>query len=209
MPISRNCSGDGSGVMVPFIFVRYSPRMARPLLLAPLALLALAAAPLAAQEAEPAPSPPVDCSAGPAALETPWESWNATPRSIDAGANVGAMPALFIGAPMTLKLLPTSAVTLASATARPLDPARSAGLATIELERAARVGIALSDAAWIDVVSRGIEQTSIEHDHGPDCSGIRKIVWFDLQAGPHVVQVVNSPKAAITVMVAVAQPVVD
>ncbi len=200
--------------MVRFIFVGYIRGMVSPSLFAPLALSVLVATPLAAQNAgSQAPSPaveaPATCPAAPVVLEEPWNRWSATPRSIEAGASAAAMPALFMGEPMLLRLLPAPAVTLAAASARPLDSALSAGLATIALDRAARIGIALSDGAWVDVVSRGVEQTSIEHEHGPDCSGIRKIVWFDLQAGTHVVQIVNSPKPAISVMVAIAQPVVD
>jgi hypothetical protein len=45
----------------------------------------------------------------------------------------------------------------------------------------------------------------VKHGHGPDCSGIRKIVWFDLPAGRHIIQIAGSQARTIKVMAADAQ----
>jgi hypothetical protein len=43
---------------------------------------------------------------------------------------------------------------------------------------------------------------SVEHGHGPACSGIRKIVWFSLPAGLATVQISNAPGETVRVMAA-------
>lgn len=172
-------------------------------------LMAIAPATLHAQEAAPAAATSASCPSTPAALDEPWTAWNGSQRAIEAGKATGAMPTLFLGAPLKLKLVAPDVIALARPPARRLDPAKYSGLATIELERAGRVGLALSAAAWVDVISRGVIEASIDHEHGPDCSGIRKIVWFDLQPGTHVVQIVDNPSPTVTIMVAVVQPSID
>lgn len=167
-----------------------------------LSALLLAPASLYAQEqtACPAPAHP---------LEEPWSAWSSARTAVDAGKSAASAPALAIGTPVTLQLAPLSGVTLARPPEAKLDPARFDGLLSLDLAADSRVGIALSHAAWVDVLSGNEAQTSIDHDHGPDCSGIRKIVWFDLDAGRHVVQIVNSPAASVTIMSVVVTPTVD
>ena len=48
-------------------------------------------------------------------------------------------------------------------------------------------GIALGSPGWIDVYRIGDRTplTSVKHGHGPDCSGIRKIVRFALTKGEY------------------------
>jgi hypothetical protein len=76
------------------------------------------------------------------------------------------------------------------------------GLFTLAVKTPARVGIALSDAAWVDVIKGTASVASVEHGHGAACSGIRKIVWFNLSAGLHTVQIANAPQATIRIMAA-------
>jgi hypothetical protein len=44
--------------------------------------------------------------------------------------------------------------------------------------------------------------TSIAHGHGPDCSGIRKMVDFRLEAGSYVLQIVGNGAPTVRVLVA-------
>lgn len=71
-----------------------------------------------------------------------------------------------------------------------------------DVASAARYRIALGAAAWIDVIRAGAAQGSVAHAHGPGCSGIRKMVDFDLRPGPHLLQLSGSAGATMRVMVA-------
>lgn len=156
-----------------------------------LALLLLAsAAPAFAQP---------DCTTSPV-LEEPWASW---PQSGDAiaGGTVDGAPRLILGKPVVATLRPAAQVQF------PVPPGKSdaksfGGLLTLSLKIPARVGIALSGPAWIDVVRGDAALKSVEHGHGPACSGIRKIVWFDLPAGLFTVQIANAPGGTVRVMAA-------
>ncbi|PZO77611.1 MAG: hypothetical protein DI632_08755 [Sphingomonas hengshuiensis] len=60
----------------------------------------------------------------------------------------------------------------------------------------------MGGGAWIDVVDGTHGVASVDHGHGPACSGIRKMVDFDLPAGTHVVQITGSREDSLTMMVA-------
>ena len=49
--------------------------------------------------------------------------------------------------------------------------------------------IALGSGAWIDLISNGKPVISIAHGHGPACTGIRKMVDFDLKPGHYTLQI--------------------
>ena len=53
----------------------------------------------------------------------------------------------------------------------------------VEITEAGRYGIAADGKVWIDVITNAAPVSSIGHGHGPACSGIRKIVWFNLPVG--------------------------
>ncbi|MCP1469707.1 hypothetical protein J3E64_001389 [Sphingobium sp. OAS761] len=154
------------------------------------AALLLAAAPLPAEAGCAAPAP----------LAEPWTSWTQSGQ-VRAGTQADGAPSLILGKPVTATLTPADYVHYV------LPPAKGAasghgGIFTLSLRTAARVGIALSGRAWIDVVAGADLVPSVDHGHGPQCSGIRKIVWFDMTAGRHIVQVAGSPDAEIRLMAA-------
>ena len=74
-----------------------------------------------------------------------------------------------------------------------------AGKATLVITSAGTYGIAASSGAWLDVVSDGKALASTDHAH-VDCSSIHKIVYFDLAPGLYDLQVSNTPKDSLTVM---------
>lgn len=90
-------------------------------------------------------------------------------------------------------LVPGQPVTLA------LDSGAAARSLTIET--AGRYGIAAGGKVWIDLIANGAAQTSVEHGHGPECSGIRKIVWFDLAAGTYELALSKAEDASVRVLV--------
>lgn len=140
----------------------------------------------------------------PAPLSAPWTAWNKA-ISANASAAATAAPAIAVGQSLDAILRPAADLRYAAAPAKGAGEGYG-GLFTLVLPRPAKVGVALSGPAWIDVVSGEKAATSIEHGHGPDCSGIRKIVWFDLPAGRQLVQIAGAKETSIRVMAALRDP---
>jgi hypothetical protein len=141
--------------------------------------------------------------AAPASPTEPWKNWSQS-SAATAGTQSPGAPALLLGNPVTAGLTPGDHVHFAAAPGKGGKDGYG-GLFSLSLQQAARVGIALSDAAWVDVVTETQAAESNGHGHGPDCSGIRKIVWFDLPAGRHIVQIAGAKAQTIRVMATVAK----
>ena len=73
----------------------------------------------------------------------------------------------------------------------------------VEVKKAGRLVVALDAGAWIDLVRDGVAVKSVVHDHGPACSGIRKMVEFDVSQGRYLLQITNAPAASIHAMAVV------
>lgn len=71
----------------------------------------------------------------------------------------------------------------------------------IDVPRAGRYAIALSDGAWIDLVRNGSPVAAAGHQHGTACSGIRKIVEFDLAPGRQQLRLSGIKAATIGVLI--------
>lgn len=80
------------------------------------------------------------------------------------------------------------------------DVHKFGGMIPIEVKKAGRLIVALDAGAWIDLVRDGAAQKSVAHGHGPACSGIRKMVEFDVTPGRYQLQIVNAPAASIHAM---------
>ena len=145
---------------------------------------------------------PAPC-ASPPPLAEPWTSWLQS-GTTSAGATPATAPRLILGKPVTATLRPGPQVQFAVPPGKSV-PKSYAGLFTLAVKDPARIGIALSDGAWIDAATGTTMFPSVDHGHGPDCSGIRKIVWFDLPAGLHTIQIASAPKSTIRVMAADAR----
>lgn len=136
-------------------------------------------------------------------LAEPWTSWTQSGTAV-GGGTVSTAPRLILGKPVTATLRPGAQVQFAVSPGK--NAAKSyAGLFTLAVKDAARIGIALSDGAWVDVVTGQTALKSVEHGHGAACSGIRKIVWFDLMSGLHTIQIASAPRATIRIMAADAR----
>lgn len=119
----------------------------------------LAAAALLLTAALPAAAAePATCAAPADLSATPYAAWTAAD---------GDAAALVAGTPVTLAMADGAA-------------SRSLGIA-----QAGKYGVAADGKVWIDLMADGKPLTSVGHGHGPDCSGIRKVVWFDLTAGKY------------------------
>lgn len=80
------------------------------------------------------------------------------------------------------------------------DVFKFGGMIPIEVKKAGRLIVALDAGAWIDLVRDGAVVKSVTHGHGPACSGIRKMVEFDVTQGRYQLQIVNAPTASIHAM---------
>ncbi len=149
-----------------------------------------------------APASAAACTSS-ARLAEPWTSWTQSGDAL-AGTQVLGAPSLILGKPVTANLTPADHVQFATPPAKGGKEGYG-GVFTVALKQPARVGIALSGAAWVDAVDGTTALASVDHGHGPDCSGIRKIVWFDLSAGRHIIQIAGSKTRDIRIMAADAK----
>jgi hypothetical protein len=85
---------------------------------------------------------------------------------------------------------------------KPGGSVSNGGLFSFNAETARTYRVALSAAAWIDLIEDGKSLTPAAFGHGPDCSGIRKIVDFQLTPGKHALQISGNadPKMVLMVM---------
>lgn len=158
-----------------------------------LGVLLLAAGPALAQMETPAACP------APVAASGVYAAWN-VPRAVVAGRTVGDAAVLAPGTAYAVTLLPTPTVVYAQRPAKPGEPVSHGGLLVFDVARAGTVRIALGAAAWIDVIGAQGTATSIAHGHGPDCTGIRKMVDFALAPGHYVLQIAASAPEQVTVL---------
>lgn len=156
-------------------------------------------APMSAPMSEMADAP-VACPATPAALPADLAGWTRmTP--VRAGATMATAAGLTLGTGARATLLPATGVGFALAPRKPGDAASSGGLFAFAAPAPGRYRVALGAGAWIDVVRDGIAVASIAHARGPACSGIRKMVDFDLAAGRYLLQIAGNQEAALSLMV--------
>ena len=80
------------------------------------------------------------------------------------------------------------------------DAHKFGGMIPIAVKKDGRLIVALDAGAWIDLIRDGAVVKSLAHGHGPACSGIRKMVEFDVTQGRYQLQIVNAPTASIHAM---------
>lgn len=80
------------------------------------------------------------------------------------------------------------------------DVHKAGGMVPIVVDRAGRLVVALDAGAWIDLVRDGAIVKSAAHGHGPACSGIRKMVEYDVTPGRYLLQISNAPAQSIRAM---------
>jgi len=160
--------------------------------------LALAAAAPAGVAATAAPA----CPATPAPLPAALAPWTA-PAPLAAATDVAGLAAatLPLGAAKDLALGRTPAVRYALRPERPGGSVSHGGMARFVVAQAGVYRVAMDSAAWIDVVADGKSLESVAHGHGPDCSGIRKMVDFRLAPGAYVLQVAGNGTPRVRVLV--------
>ena len=141
------------------------------------------------------------CPATPAPLPAGLEGWSRkTPAR--AGTTASRATMLTIGEGAVASLLPTPRVSYAVRPEKPGGSVSSGGLFTFTVATAGRYRVALGSGAWIDVLAGTKPVVSVAHGHGPECTGVRKMVDFDLQPGRYLLQVAGNGSATLPLMVA-------
>lgn len=164
----------------------------KPLLLA---VSLLIAAPLLAE----VPTAATPCTGAPAAPPAGMEGWN-SPTAMKAGTTLGNATALIPGTAANAALLPTPSVHYPVRPEQPGGSVSHGGLFRFTVVEAGRYRIALGGPAWIELVHDGKSIASVAHGHGPECSGIRKMVDFDLKPGIYLVEIAGSGTASLLLM---------
>ncbi len=162
--------------------------------------MALSAGSASAQSASASP-PACDTSALPA-LPAELAGW-ASPSPVAAAGNARGLDraSLAPGKAAMVSLLPTPSVHYPLQPEKPGGSVSHGGLLGFTITEAGTYRIALGSAAWIDVVRNGRSLPSVAHGHGPVCSGIRKMVDFDLQPGRYLLQIAGTEPLSTGVMV--------
>jgi hypothetical protein len=91
-----------------------------------------------------------------------------------------------------------AAVVLRPGTAVPVTPGQDVSL---EIANAGTYGMALATGAWIDVTQNGRALRSTDHAHGPACSGIHKIVDFQLATGRYTIRLSRTEATSVRLLV--------
>jgi hypothetical protein len=152
--------------------------------------------------AAPAEKPEAACPAAPV-LPPELADWSrdAAAKTIYAyGDDLGADWSPLGAARTALPLHKFESLRYGVAPERKPDVHKFGGMIPIDVKRAGRLVVALDAGAWIDLVRDGAIVKSMTHGHGPACSGIRKMVEFDVTQGRYQLQIVNAPTASIHAM---------
>lgn len=143
------------------------------------------------------------CRAGPAALPPELAGW-ASPRRATAAGHASDLRSatLVVGSAANAALKPTSEVRYLSRPEKPGGSVSYGGLFAFTVDRAGLYRVALGSGAWVDVLKGRAAVASSAHGHGPDCSGIRKMVDFPLTPGRYTLQIAANGEPELPLMVA-------
>lgn len=139
----------------------------------------------------------------PAVLPQGLQGWAGAPRALAVAASVqdARGKRATVGTVYDMALKPAAAMRYAVTPRKMPEPAGFGGLATFDIARPGRYQVAQDGHAWVDVIGTGKALASAAHGHGPACSGITKMVAYDLAPGRYVLQVAGNRGAALKVMI--------
>ena len=162
---------------------------------------ALAAAPALAQEGAKPAAPA--CAAMDASLPADLKDWNGKAAIGSApGAEHLGHAALTLGKGYEAGLLNTPKISYPVQPEKPGGSVAHGGLFEFTVETAGSYTVALSSAAWIDVIENGKAIKPASFGHGPECTSIRKMVVFPLQPGKHTLQISANADPKMKILVA-------
>ncbi len=130
-----------------------------------------------------------------------------------AALNVEAMPQGMAGEVRTvsasafaLDLVPIAAATLPRAPERVPKPGTFAGAVTFDAPHPGTYQVALSDAAWIDLIQGSAARKPSAFSGAGGCPGLRKVVRFDLETGTFVLQISGAAENRLRLIVELVPP---
>lgn len=100
-----------------------------------------------------------------------------------------------------VKLEPVGAVRFAVAPEKRGNDASFGGGVSLTIAESGTYRVALATPGWIEVVGADGAIASSAHSHGPECTGIRKMVDFPLTPGTYTMQIAANPTAQTTLLV--------
>lgn len=148
-------------------------------------------------------SPNADCNGAAPVLPPELAAWGKR-SPLDAAADKNGLAAASVheGRAVGAALRPTGDVHYLTQPGKPGGPVSYGGMFRLTVGEAATYRVALDSAAWIDVVSGTKAVLSSAHGHGPKCSGIRKVVDFQLKPGRYVLQIAASGTPDLSFLIA-------
>lgn len=114
----------------------------------------------------------------------------------------GPGPTIAIGKPYDVTLRPDGELRLSNLPGPVKDRVGHGGIASFTVAARGSYRVALGSGVWVDVVRDGKTIESTGHGHGPACSGIRKIVSFDLEPGRYLLTLDGSDAPHTSLLVA-------
>jgi len=108
---------------------------------------------------------------------------------------------LLLDKPAIVTLHPGNDVRFVVAPEKHGDASSYGGMVVVDVREAGSYQVALSAGAWLDMVQDGSAVTFARHEHGAECSGLRKMVSFPLKPGRHVIQLSGNKDDTIQVVV--------
>lgn len=105
--------------------------------------------------------------------------------------------ALATGTSNQLELRGAKDVKFAVASDRKPKANTSAGLAGLDVTKAGKLDVILSNGTYVDLVRDGKILKSVSHASLASCPGFRKQVTFDVTPGRYVVQLTDAPERTV------------
>ncbi|MCE2564516.1 hypothetical protein [Komagataeibacter sp. FNDCF1] len=142
------------------------------------------------------------CNGAMAELPDDLRDW-AAPAPVMAAVNGAGMKNVILmpGRAVMARLHPVEEVKYALPPTHPAAQGSSGGMVVFEAPMPGTYRIMLGARAWLDVVRAGEAIASVHHEHGPVCSGIGKMVDFELPAGRSVIELSAGTGPEIEIMV--------
>ena len=147
-----------------------------------------------------------DIASCPSATAVPpagFEGWSAR-RPLAAASQPSGLrgAALEPGSAVDAALHSTSGVRYITRPEKPGGSVSYGGLFQFTVRQTGTYRVMLGSAAWIDVLKGKSALASTAHGHGPECSGIRKMVDFPLTPGRYTLQIAANGEQTLPLMIA-------
>lgn len=151
---------------------------------------------------QPAAAP--NCPADAEPIPAPLAGWRAR-KTLTAATNAKALYQIMLspGVGADLRLAPTPTVAYVRRPDHPGGAVSYGGMLAFTADHAGTVRIAIGSGAWLDLIdASGTALVSTAHGHGPNCSGIRKMVDFAVRPGRYVIEVAGAGSPNLPIVIA-------